>query len=153
MSGTTITVPENYGYVILSTVVLPWFVSNVVMAAKVMKARKKCDVKYPNLYATPGQHKYADDFNRVQRGHQKIFESLTHFTIMSLIGGLKHPVVCSVGGVFYCLGNFLFQKGYADTSLGVDKARHMKGGPIQYIGIFGSLGSCISIAASMCGWI
>ena len=35
-----------------------------------MKARKDFDVKYPNLYATPGLHKHADAFNSVQRGHQ-----------------------------------------------------------------------------------
>ena len=40
----------------------------------VMKARKKFDVKYPNLYAVPGVHKNADAFNAVQRGHQNFLE-------------------------------------------------------------------------------
>ena len=46
-------------------------VNLAVMSGLVMKARKELDVKYPNLYATPGYHKNADEFNRIQRGHQK----------------------------------------------------------------------------------
>jgi hypothetical protein len=50
---TTITVPDKYGYVILTCTVLP-FMSNLWMAGQVMKAREKFKVFYPNLYATPG---------------------------------------------------------------------------------------------------
>jgi len=69
--GPSINVPDNYGYAILGCAVLPTVVNLAVMSGLVMKARKELDVKYPNLYATPGYHKNADEFNRIQRGHQK----------------------------------------------------------------------------------
>lgn len=150
--STTITVPDNYGYVILSSLVLPWIASEL-MSGKVMGARKTYDVQYPNLYATPGYHKEAEAFNRLQRGHQNMFEYLTHFTVMSLIGGLKHPNTCIVGGVFFSVGSILYQFGYGNMTQDVKMARHTMGGPIRFVGVFGSLGCCISIAASMCGWI
>lgn len=45
-----LTVPENYGYVILGCVVAPLF-TNFYMGGPVMKARESMGVKYPNLYA------------------------------------------------------------------------------------------------------
>ena len=39
----------------------------------------------------PGYHKDADAFNRVQRGHQHIYEEMCNVTAMLLVGGLKHP--------------------------------------------------------------
>lgn len=153
MTETTITVPSAYGYVILSSVVLPWFFTTVTMSKRVMQAREIYNVQYPNLYGVPGYHKKADEFNRVQRGHQNVYEHITSFTVMSLIGGLKHPIMCAVGGVCYSMGIYLYQAGYSDNSADVKNARHGKGGLIKYIGIFGSLGSCVSVAATMCGWI
>lgn len=45
-----ISVPDNYGLVILSCAVAPIFV-NLYMGGPVMNARKRLDVQYPNLYA------------------------------------------------------------------------------------------------------
>ncbi|KAL3916912.1 MAG: hypothetical protein SGILL_004960, partial [Bacillariaceae sp.] len=58
-----------------------------------MTARDKCNVQYPNLYATPGFHKEADEFNRVQRGHQNFLEANDTYAILTLLGGLKYPIV------------------------------------------------------------
>lgn len=146
----TLTLPDQYGYVILGNVVVP-FISAFYMSAsvrrlpfvprlhshavmQVMKARKDCDVQYPNLYATPGYHKQADEFNRVQRGHQSLFESLTFVMIMGLVGGIKHPLASAVSGFLYSIGSILYLMGYADTSVKVDMARHVKGGPIKTLG-------------------
>ena len=41
-----------------------------------MTARKQYMIRYPNLYATPGYHKNADEFNRVQRGHMNMLETI-----------------------------------------------------------------------------
>ena len=147
------------------------------MFGKVMKARKDFNVLYPNLYATPGFHKEADAFNRVQRGHQNSFEMITTFTVTSLLvrpvkcciyfvdlytnlldfriivqGGLKYPIACSIYGILFSLGNCLYLKGYADTSLDVKDARYKKGGIIRVIGLFASVGSTISLAGTMNGW-
>mmetsp|Transcript_25454 Transcript_25454/g.43288 ORF Transcript_25454/g.43288 Transcript_25454/m.43288 type:complete len:154 (-) Transcript_25454:172-633(-) len=147
----TIEVPQAYGYVMFSCVLGP-FVANMIMSENVMTARKECDVQYPNLYAAPGFHKKADEFNRVQRGHQNMFESLPLFVPMSLLGGLKHPITIAVFGVLYTLGSILYQRGYMDTQLDVQKARHLKGGPIRVIAVFGSVVPFVSMAGTILGW-
>jgi glutathione S-transferase len=119
----------------------------------VMSARKKFGVEYPNLYATPGFHKDADAFNRVQRGHQSMFEVLPLFIASALIGGLKHPIAVAVEGVLFCLGSYLYLLGYADTKLDVAKARHQKGGLIRIIGFLGAIVAAISVAGSLNGWL
>lgn len=178
---TTIKVPDKYGYVILSCVVVPLF-SFFYMGGSVMKARKEFNVQYPNLYATPGYHKQADEFNRVQRGHQNMLESWTTFTAASLLGGLMHPIAVSIFGMLYSAGNILFLAGYSDAKLDVATARYKKGGKyiipslgvlfisnvyfscklsclwparigvIKHIGTLGAVGACISLAGSMNGW-
>ena len=69
----------------------------------------------------------ADEFNRVQRGHQNFLESSDSYAIMTLIGGLKHPIACAVGSVCYCVGSVLYMKGYSDNKLDVKMARYKKG--------------------------
>jgi glutathione S-transferase len=144
-------IPQYYGYVLLSCVVGP-FVSSMMMGGQVMKARDAFNVPYPNAYATPGVHKEADAFNRVQRGHQNALEAFWFFVPAALIGGLKHPIAVAVEGVCFSLGCYLYQAGYADTSLDAKKARHLKGGPIKYVGLFGALGALVSVAGSLNGW-
>ena len=110
------TLPSGYGYVLLSCVVLPTFTS-LFMGDRVMRARKALNINYPNLYAVPGFHDKADDFNRVQRGHQNYLENIADFRFMALVGGLKHPFLCALSGLVYCLGSVLYQKGYGSFCL------------------------------------
>ena len=147
----SLTVPTNYGYTILTCAVLPT-ITSIVMGGTVMSARKKYNVPYPNLYATPGFHKQADEFNRAQRGHQSMFEVLTGFTAMALLGGVKHPITAAVAGVCFCVGNVLFLMGYADTALAIESARYKKGGVLKHVGMILALGTSISLAGSIVGW-
>ena len=147
----TLSIPSTYGYTILTCAVLPAITTNV-MGAMVMSARKKYNVPYPNLYGTPGFHKQADEFNRVQRGHQSSFEVITSFTALALLGGVKHPITAAVAGIFFCVGNVLFLMGYADTSLAVETARYKRGGVLKPIGLILALGTSISFAGSIVGW-
>lgn len=144
----SIDVPDNYGYVFLTCGVLP-AISNLVIGGSVMAARKKYDVQYPNLYATPGYHKDADAFNRVQRGHQHIFEQISDFRAVAFIGGLAHPITCAVCGVVYCLGNYLYMLGYSDTKLDAKTARLLKGGPMNMMALLVSLGCAAKFSLSM----
>mmetsp|Transcript_22419 Transcript_22419/g.62456 ORF Transcript_22419/g.62456 Transcript_22419/m.62456 type:complete len:151 (-) Transcript_22419:1214-1666(-) len=144
----TITVPNSYGWVVLGTGVGSYF-CNFFLSFKVMKGRKDLKVPYPNLYATPGYHDKADEFNRIQRSHQNFLETLDSYIAMTLLGGLKHPVACAIGTVFFYAGAIFYQKGYVDTSLDVNTARLKKGGPIKYIGVLISLYSSCSLAYSM----
>ena len=95
----TLTVPNEYGWVVLGAGVGS-VITNLYLSGPVMKARKDFSVPYPNLYATPGVHKQADDFNRVQRSHQNYMEMLDSYIAMTLLGGLKYPVACAIGCEF-----------------------------------------------------
>jgi len=81
-----------------------------------------------------------------------MFETLTQFTALSLIGGLKHPIQAAFYGVCYSVGSFLYMIGYGDKKLDVKLARYKKGGGTKYIGICGSMGIAISQAGTLCGW-
>jgi glutathione S-transferase len=137
----SITVPEGYGSVLLVTIFGHLVVTNY-LGAQVMKGREKYGVGYPNCYATPGFHKEADAFNRLQRGHHNFLEQLPIVLLASLVGGLKHPKAVSVCGVLHCVGSILYQAGYADTSLDVKHARYKKGGVLKHVGIVGILVAC-----------
>lgn len=144
----SIDIPDKYGLVLLTCGALP-AVTNLVLSGSVMKARKKYNVGYPNLYATPGYHDKADDFNRVQRGHQHMFESISDFRTNALIAGLKYPTVVTVCGIVYSLGNYLYMVGYSDTKLDVKTARLKKGGPIHLLANLVVLGCSVSTAISL----
>ena len=90
-------------------------------------------------YATPGHHKNADDFNRVQRGHQSMFETMHSVSLMTLVGGLVHPCIATAANVSFCLGSYLFMVGYSDTNLDVSKARYQRGGLLKPIGYLAAL--------------
>ena len=147
----TLTIPTTYGYTILTCAVLP-AITSTVMGSMVMSARKKYSVPYPNLYGTPGFHKQADEFNRAQRGHQSMFEVITSFTALALLGGMKHPITTAVAGLLFCVGNVLFLMGYADTALEIEGARYKKGGALKHVGMILALGTSISCAGSIIGW-
>ena len=147
----TLPVPGDYGYVVLA-VGVGSFVVTTMMGIPVMKARKKNDVQYPNLYATPGYHKEADAFNRVQRGHQNMFESLSCVQTMSLLGGLKHPKVAAAGFCLYRAGCHFYMVGYSDMSLDVKTARYRRGGGLKWVGILAGMTTSISLAGSMLRW-
>merc|ERR1719171_2802501 len=78
----------------------------------VMRARKAFDVQYPNLYGVPGVHKHADEFNKIQRGHQNMLESALFYVPISLAVGLKHPIVVGLAGFCYSYGCYTYQSGY-----------------------------------------
>ena len=151
MSTFTLNVPSDYGYVVMA-VGAGSFLMSQGMGVHVMAARKRFEVKYPNLYAVPGYHKEADAFNRVQRGHQNMFESLSSVIAMTLLGGLKYPRLNAAAFALYLGGSYLYLKGYADTSFDVKSARYMKGGGIKWIGVLIALGSSVSLAGSMLKW-
>jgi glutathione S-transferase len=129
-------------YVLFSATVIP-FITSTVLGGKVMGARKKFEVPYPNLYATPGKDKFADDFNRVQRGHQSMFESYTGVVTMALAAGLKVPKVATACVLAFCVGSYFYQNGYADTTKDVKKARYTHPlAALKPLGTFGCLFAC-----------
>lgn len=144
----TLVVPNYYGYVVLGAGVGS-FITNIYLSGAVMKGRKALDVPYPNLYATPGVHKHADEFNRIQRSHQNFLEMLDSYIAMTLLGGLQYPIACAVGTVCFYAGAIMYQNGYIDTKLDVKMARYQKGGGIKWIGVLISLVSCAALGVNM----
>ena len=109
------------------------------------------NIPYPNLYATPGHHEKADAFNRVQRGAQSVYESLSPMQCMALLGGLTYPVVSAAGFNVYLIGNFLYANGYADVKLDVKTARYKKGGWVKPLGMLACLGTSFASAGKLAG--
>ena len=99
--------------------------------------------------AVPKYHKNADEFNRVQRGHQNYLEGATSYSIMTLLGGLQYPLLCAGGSVLFCVGSALFMKGYADNTLDVKMARYKKGAGIKWIGFLISFVSSIRLGIAL----
>ncbi|KAH7851479.1 hypothetical protein Vadar_012217 [Vaccinium darrowii] len=104
-------IPGEYGYVIL-TLVLYCFL-NVWMAGRVLKARKLYNVHYPTLYASESENKEAKIFNCVQRGHQNSLEMMPMFFMLMIVGGIKHPSICTLLGLVYIVGRYFYFTGYA----------------------------------------
>merc|ERR1712032_1638732 len=92
----------------------------VGMARKnfVEKAKKDGDehaeerFSYPKMYAE-GFGKLASDFNCVQRGHQQALETYPSIVACSLVAGLKHPILTSLGQVVWMVARFQWARGYA----------------------------------------
>ncbi|VFQ93530.1 unnamed protein product [Cuscuta campestris] len=138
--------PREYGYVVI-VLVLYCFL-NFWMAIQVVKARKKYNVSYPAMYASEAENKDAKLFNCVQRGHQNSLELMPVFFMLMIVGGIKHPLVCSSLGTVYIFARLGYFIGYAT---GVPENR-LTIGKYNLVMIFGlmicSLFSGVNILAS-----
>lgn len=144
--------PKDYGF-LAGTAVASWFTHHMYMAMKVMKARKKYEIKYPALYADKDNcpnEANRTAFNCTQRGHQNSLELLPTYLGLLTIAGLKHPVTASAFGCLYLAGRVAYMEGY---STGNPDKRVNIGTAIGYIGLFGLVGTCIKIAVSSCPWM
>ena len=104
------------------------FFANQYLVVGVMQARKKYGIKYPNLYA-PAGHKYAMEFNSVQRAHQNTLESMSTVITQMLVVGLFYPVFAAACGGLWTFGRIVYGIGYA---FGPDK--RVYGGLISHLG-------------------
>ena len=141
---------DAFGYAVLAWVPGAW-IANVVLSGPVMAARAKYGVKYPNLYAVPGQHKNADEFNAVQRGHQNFLETVHAVQLMALFGSLhseKAALANVAGAVCFYTGAYLYGKGYA-KHWDKENGRYKTGGAIKYIGILTALVTSVMTGLKM----
>ncbi|XP_076928966.1 uncharacterized protein LOC143593130 [Bidens hawaiensis] len=83
------------------------------MQIQVGRARKKYNLLYPKLYATEQDTKDHQIFNCIQRGHQNSLESLPIFFVLTVVGGLKHPLICTGLGLAYTVARFFYFTGYS----------------------------------------
>ncbi|KVI03016.1 microsomal glutathione S-transferase 3-like [Cynara cardunculus var. scolymus] len=111
MAGIVELLPKEFGFVVLT--IIAYCFLNVFMQIQVGRARKKYNVPYPILYATEADSKDYKIYNCIQRGHQNSLEVLPIFFILMVLGGLRHPITCSVLGVVYIVSRFFYFTGYA----------------------------------------
>ncbi|KAI4205536.1 MAG: hypothetical protein LQ350_000315 [Teloschistes chrysophthalmus] len=115
MSALTITVPQDYGYVLLSATM-----SSCVsywLAMQVGRYRRVAKIPYPNAYATAQEMKEDRNkylFNCAQRSHMSFLEHQPQFLLHLLISGLKYPLFSASMGVLWCIGRIHYTIGYVD---------------------------------------
>lgn len=100
--------------------------TNQVLGARVSFGRKKFGVHYPSLYATHGMFISKDgqvdmreyeargvEFNKLQRGHQHMFETVADAYALMLLCGLFYPKYSVQWGFVWTLGTLLYGVGYS----------------------------------------
>lgn len=71
-------------------------------------------LRYPDLYAFP-THKFAKEFNCVQRAHQNTLETWSPLLVLLVVDGLVLPKMTAFLGVVWVAGRVLYGYGYAST--------------------------------------
>lgn len=94
-----------------------------------IQARKKYDVQYPALYAPP-DHKYAKEFNCVQRAHQNTLENWASVQVLTIVNGIVFPVTSAICNGIWVVGRFLYIQGYGTG----DPDKRMLGGIVSHGG-------------------
>merc|ERR1711865_148091 len=114
--------PKLYGAVIISNLCLST-VTMMMLGMRVSKARKECkeaaekegadskQFEYPNMYVSGGSER-AMYFNCTQRGHQQALETYTSFVGLSLVGGIRHPILTSAAGILWSIARLKWAEGY-----------------------------------------
>ena len=102
---TSLALPEAYGYVF--GVLGASFFMNMYLTINVVRARTKCDIKYPHLYA-PAGHKYEKEFNCAQRAHQNTLETYALVMLMMCVTGLIYPITAAACGGIWCIGRVIY---------------------------------------------
>ncbi|XP_067867452.1 microsomal glutathione S-transferase 3b [Heterodontus francisci] len=126
--------PPQFGYVIL-VFIYSW-VMLAYLGMKVGIARKKYNVKYPDMYSDKDPL-----FNCIQRAHQNTLEIYPQWLIFQLIAGVVYPITASVLGIIWVTSRFTYAWGYYS---GVPEKR--MNGAYGYIGLLGVIFLSIVIA-------
>ncbi|KAJ6588510.1 hypothetical protein B0H19DRAFT_1099757 [Mycena capillaripes] len=110
----TIVVPTGFSYVaaaMLSTVFLL-----TGQSITVSRHRKLANIEYPKLYADSAEmaaSPAAYKFNCVQRAHQNTLENIPQVWLMTVILGVKQPVLAASGLGLWVLSRIAYTRGYA----------------------------------------
>ncbi|CAG8724876.1 11093_t:CDS:2 [Dentiscutata erythropus] len=152
-------VSSEYGYMIITGVASIFLTT--YLGFQVRGYHKKAGVTYPytlhvmnslffnKVYATKEEAEKDRSkfiFNCYQRAHQNTLENLPQFLFTLEAGGLKHPIIASVGGGIWILAiNINRSIGLRKTG-GPEKIRR---GAFSYLGLFALWGATISTSISL----
>jgi len=120
---TTVTLQPDHAYVLAMVGAI--HLTNVVLGGTIGLARKKYGVAYPNLYATHGMYikdgklderewlTKGEEFNKRQRGHQHMLETIGDVYAMMITCGFFYPTYAAQLGVMWILGSIVYAYGYS----------------------------------------
>ncbi|KAF2228904.1 membrane-associated proteins in eicosanoid and glutathione metabolism [Viridothelium virens] len=122
MAMATITVPKDYGYVLLSAALTPLLAS--WLSFRVPPYRSRAKVAMPQVYAEhsqiaaaePAQQKAMYLYNCAQRAHGNFVENQPSLLISLLIAGLRWPLVSAGLGAAWSVSRVLYSVGYTDET-------------------------------------
>ncbi|CAM9792751.1 unnamed protein product [Ectocarpus sp. 12 AP-2014] len=109
----------------------------------VAKARKKYEIKYPQMYAEQSDAN-AVVFNCYQRAHQNVLENYPSFLLLLGLAAINRPIVAGVAGAIRLAGFVAYVIGYRT---GNPEKRHK--GAFGYIGLITMLGCAIESAVKI----
>eukprot|EP01080_Neovahlkampfia_damariscottae_P006201 gene6201-10207_t len=89
------------------------FILNMYLLQKVARARKKYNVKAPQMYEEATEKDGCDTpFNRIQRGHQNFLEAFPFFIILFTLASVFYPLYALGGGVVFIISRIVYSIGY-----------------------------------------
>ncbi|MCJ1223361.1 hypothetical protein MMC12_000001 [Toensbergia leucococca] len=142
MATTSITLPPDYGYVLLTAtaLTLPLPIFHTLLTSR---HRKRAQVPYPIAYAPASEAadspaKYS--FNCAQRSHANFTDNLPTALVGLFVAGLGWPRVSSALGVVWGVARVVYALGYvrADKKEGRGRLVGTWGsGPLVLLGLLG----------------
>ncbi|KAF2836699.1 hypothetical protein M501DRAFT_986982 [Patellaria atrata CBS 101060] len=137
---TTIEVPKEYGYVVMTTAAS--FLLCVYHGLRVGPYRRAAKVMYPNYMASAEQIAQADP-DMKKRAHSNYLENLTLTSVSMLIAGTQYPLTTTALGVGWLVSRVLYMIGYTDAEKPNGRGRLMGSG----------FWVCEAVLVGMAGWV
>ncbi|KAJ7507310.1 hypothetical protein B0H11DRAFT_199425 [Mycena galericulata] len=110
----TFTVPTGFSYVVAALTATPILLTWQTFVVR--RNRKLSGIEYPRLYADKAEmdaSPAAVKFNCAQRAHQNTLEHIAQVYMMTIVLGLKYPVVAASALGLWVVGRIAYTRGYA----------------------------------------
>jgi len=124
----TVTLPTEYGYVLLAA--SSTFFLSLLHAINTGRFRHKAGIAYPTCYATEQHAKENQNaflFNCAQRAQANYLEHQPSVIAALLIAGLQYPLVSAGLGFGWAVNRWIYMVGYTKPSWGAKGAGRLKG--------------------------